>query len=181
MAALVFEESGFRVHAPAPAFRFCELKSYRTLSGRRLKEMDVGWWDKSPEGTERLLLLEVKGAEVWQSPPDDPKKPHEYLVRTCVDKATDTLLMLSAAWNPTTWGDGLAKELPPQLVPYPGDGALKLVFLIDIPAGRRELLLAVRDEINGRLAGRLGIFGIKSVSVIDFEAAQKMKLPVTRV
>jgi hypothetical protein len=181
MAPLTFEESGFRVTAPAPAFRFADLASYRALSGRHLKEMDVGWWEKSPNGTNRLLLLELKGVTVWQSPPDDPSKPHEHLIRTCIEKATDSLLMLSGAWTPTAWGQGLARELPAQLVPYPGDGAIKLVFLIDIPTGRRELLLAVRDELNGRLAGRLGVFGLKSVSVIDLEAAQKMGLPVTRI
>jgi len=183
MAPIVFEESGFRVTAPDPSFRFSELPAYRALSGQHLKEMDIGWWEKSPKGTNRLLLLELKGMEVWQSLPDDPKKPHEHLIRTCVEKATDTLLMLSGAWLPTTWGKELAAEAPPQLTPYAGDGhaALKLVFLIDIPASHRELLLAVRDQINGQLSGRLRVFGLKHVSVFDFETAQKKGLPVTRV
>jgi hypothetical protein len=181
MAAIDFEESGFRVSAPDPAFRFSGLESYRSLSGRQLKEMDVGWWETTPDGKNRLLLLELKGMEVWHSRPDDPMNPHEHLIRTCVEKATDTLLMLAGAWIPTTWGQQLARGLPPQAHPYPGDGALKLVFLIDIPAGHRELLHAVRDEINGRLEGRLGVFGIRRVSVIDFESAQRMGLPVARI
>jgi hypothetical protein len=69
MAPLTFEESGFRVTAPDPAFRFADLVSYRALSGQHLKEMDVGWWEKAPNGTERLLLLELKGMSVWQTPP----------------------------------------------------------------------------------------------------------------
>lgn len=180
MAPKVFEESGFRVTAPAPAFRFADLAAYRALSGQQLKEMDVGWWEKSPRGTDRLLLLELKGVDVWKSSPTDPTRPREHLIQTCVEKATDALLMLAGAWMATTWGQGLTSELP-QLVPATGDAALKLVFLIDIPAGHRELLLPVRDEIKRRLSGRLGIFGVPPVSVIDLESALKMGLPVTRI
>jgi hypothetical protein len=180
MTPLVFEESGFRIAPPDPAFRIAETAAYRALSGRRLKEMDVGWWETLPDGRHRLLLLEVKGIKVWQTPPDNPAKPHEHLVQTCVDKATDTLLMLAGKWTATTWGQELTKELPVEVSVYPGDAALKLVFLIDIPTRRRELLLAVREEINSRLSGRLGIFGKQSVSIIDFESAQKMGLPITR-
>jgi hypothetical protein len=181
MATIVFEESGFRVDAPDPAFRLADLAPYRSLSGQQLREMDVGWWGPSQEGHQRLMLLEVKGLGVWQTPPDNPLKPHEHLVRICVEKATDTLLMLAGAWAQTTWGRELARSLPTQAVSYPGDKALKLVFLIDIPAGKRELLLPVREEINSRLQGRLGIFGMRHVSVVDFESAQKMGLPVSRV
>ncbi|MCP3136063.1 hypothetical protein [Pyxidicoccus xibeiensis] len=181
MTPIIFEESGFRVEAPVPAFRLADLPPYRLLSGKRLKEMDVGWWGPSQEGQQRLTLLELKGLEVWQTTPDNPATPREHLVRTCVEKATDTLLMLAGAWTPTSWGTELSRSLPTQALPYPGDKALKLVFLIDIPVGQRELLLPVRDEINGRLQGRLGIFGMRRVSVVDFEAAQKMGLPVTRL
>jgi hypothetical protein len=181
MAPIVFEESGFRVEAPDPAFRLSDLALYRALSGQQLKEMDVGWWGPSLEGQQRLTLLELKGLEVWQTPPDNPLKPREHLVRTCVEKATDTLLMLGGAWIPTPWGQELSRSLPAQALPYPGARALKLVFLIDIPVGRRELLLPVREEINGRLQGRLGIFAMRHVAVVDFESAQKMGLPVTRI
>jgi len=181
MASIIFEESGFRVEAPDPAFRFADLAPYRRMSGQQLKEMDVGWWGPSPEGQQRLTLLELKGLEVWQSLPDNPVKPHEHLVRTCVEKATDTLLMLSGAWLPTAWGQELSSSLPAQALPYPGDKALKLVFLIDIPVGKRELLLPVREAISGRLQGRMNIFGMRHVAVVDFESAQRMGLPVTRL
>ncbi len=180
MDPLVFEESGLRVEAPPPAFRLSTLTAYRALSGRSLREMDVCWLDTARLGPPRLLLLELKGMKVWDSPPDDPQRPHEHLVRSCVEKANDTLLMLLSACLPTPWGEGLAQQLPVPLAGLLRTAALKLVFLIDIPATSRELLLAVREEINHRLAGRLGVFSLRHVSVIDFESARKMGLPVTR-
>jgi hypothetical protein len=179
MSTLDFEESGFQVSAPAPAFRFSDLKTYRAASGRELKEMDVCWLDTSAFPA-RLLVLELKGLDVWSTPPDDPLRPHEHLVRTCIQKANDTLLMFAGAWLSTGWGQALAQEMPPAFTPPPKGTRLHLVFLIDIPETRRELLLPVREEINGRLQGRLGVFDLQRVSVIDFESARKMGLPVTR-
>lgn len=179
MATLDFEESGFRVSAPAPAFRFSDLKTYRAASGRGLKEMDVCWLDASTTPA-RLRMLELKGVEVWNTPPDDASRPHEHLVRTCVQKATDTLLMFAGAWLSTTWGQELAREMPSAFAPPPEGTRLRLVFLIDIPETRRELLLPVRDKINSQLQGRVGVFDLQQVAVIDFESARKMGLPVTR-
>jgi len=179
MSTLDLEESGFQVKAPHPAFRFADLVSYRSLTPKGLKEMDVGWWEANASG-QRLILLELKGARVWQTPPDDPARPHEYLINTCVTKATDALLMLACAWIPTTWGQSLQAELPLQAVLDSGC-SIWIVFLIDIPEGYREHLLMVREELNARLAGRLALFGIRRVSVVDLAGAAKLGLPVTRL
>ena len=179
MSALVLEESGFRIEAPAPAFRLSELDAYRALSGRNLREMDLGWlWTR--QGKQQLLLLEVKGREVWNTKPDDPTRPHEHLVRACVEKANDTLLMLAAVSVPTPWGQQLAAHLPAALGDCVRGSALKLVFLIDIPESNRELLGPVREKINSRLSGRISLFSLEHVSVIDFVSAQRMGLPVSR-
>ena len=91
--------------------------------------MDVGWQEVGPNKRARLIVLELKGIGVWATKPDDPVKPHEHLVKTCVAK---------------------------------------------------ELLLAVGEAVNGLLAGRAATAGVRWVSVIDFEGAQKLGLPVTR-
>lgn len=171
----VLRESGVEVRVPPGGFRFCEVAAYRSLSGQGLKEMDVGFWDPARA---RLLLLELKGREVWDAPP--PAVPHEHLVEVCVQKAVDTLLMLSVAWIGTTPGQALRSALPPEAQAYPGDRRVKLVFLIDIPDEKRELLLAIRDELNARLRGKLALFGIPNVTVVSLEVAQKMGLPVQR-
>jgi hypothetical protein len=72
------------------------------------------------------------------------------------------------------------RTCPPQAQLYPGDGRVKLIFLIDVPDEKRELLLAIRDELNARLGGKLALFGVKRVTVVNLETAQKMGLPVRR-
>ena len=110
-APLEVIESGFHVIAPRPAFRFADCSYYQSLSGKNLKEMDVCWQDVAPNGAARLIVLELKGITVWSTVPDDPTKPHEHLVKTCVAKATDVLLMLAAAWLKTVWGQQFGLEV----------------------------------------------------------------------
>lgn len=174
-AARVVVESGVEVRLPSGGFRLAESPGYRPLSGQSLKEIDVGWWDT---GRDRLVLLELKGREVWDAPP--PASPHQHLVEVCAQKAGDTLLMLCAAWLGTGSGAALRPTLPPEARSYPGDGRVKVVFLIDVPEGKRELLIALRDELNARLRGKLALFGIRVVTVVNLETAQKMGLPVQR-
>ena len=173
--ARVVSESGIEVSLPPGCFRFAEMDAYRSLSGQGVKEIDFGWWDASGR---RLVLLEVKGREVWDAPP--PASPHEHLLEVCAQKAVDTLLMLSASWLGTAIGSALRQGLPPEAQTYPGDGRVKLVFLIDVPDQKRELLIAVRDDLNARLRGKLALFGIRVVTVVTLETAEKMGLPVRR-
>lgn len=168
-------ESGIEVTLPPGGFRLCEAAAYRSLAGQGLKEVDVGWWDPTRR---QLVLLELKGREIWDAPP--PATPHEHLVDVCAQKAVDTLLMLSAAWIGTSIGSTLKPTLPVEAQGYPGDGRVKIVFLIDIPESKRELLLAIRNELNRRLKGKLALFGIRVVTVVNPETAQKMGLPVHR-
>jgi len=88
--------------------------------------------------------------------------------------------MLAAVWVETIIGKGLKKSLPGHACQYQGDGSLKLIFLIDTPTSRRALLLPVKDAINRELAGRVRLFGVKHITLVDFEIANKMGLPVER-
>jgi hypothetical protein len=170
-------ESGFQVTvSEKDSFRFCECATYQTLSGLNLQEMDVGWWDAT---TKEVIVMELKGREVWANFDKSKSTAHEHLVSILIGKATDTLLMLSAVWVETESGIGLKTALPALFHSYPGKGKLKLIFLLDTPPSRTPLLLALKDEVNKRLAGRLRLFGGR-VTIVDFAGAQKQKLPVER-
>jgi CubicO group peptidase (beta-lactamase class C family) len=174
----IVEESGFRVALDrSTGFRLADLAPYRQLSGLCLKEMDVGWWDTA---SQRIFLLELKGSTVWDKFDADKDAAHGHLVATLRDKATDALLLLAAAWIGTSCGAELKALLPESVQAYPGDGKIKLIFLVDTPASRKPLLSAIKDELNRKTAGRSRLFGIRHLTIVDFDLAVKLGLPVTR-
>jgi len=171
-------ESGIRVTLDREhSFRFADLEPYRKLSGLSLKEMDFGWWDRA---SQRLFLLELKGEGVWDGLDSFARVAHSQLIETLRDKASDVLLLLAAAWVGTHQGQELAALLPDPVRTYPGEANIKLVFLIDTPAPRKPLLLAVKDELNRRSAGRTRLFGVRHMTVVDVDAAIRMGLPIAR-
>jgi hypothetical protein len=171
-------ESGFKVAVDeAASFRLEELDPYRRLSGLHLKEMDIGWWDGAAS---RLVLLELKGATVWDAFDSSRQPAHDHLIANLRSKATDVLLILAAMWTGTNLGNEFKTLLPPGARSYPGDGRIKLVFLVDTPASRRPLLTAVKDELNRKAAGRARLLGVQHLTVVDYDVALKMGLPVGR-
>ncbi len=128
--SLEFSESGFRVRATQPSFRFSACAAYQRLSGMHLKEMDVAWADQDLKGRPRLVVVEHKGAEVWREGPADAE-PHQRLTDACAAKAIDTLTMLSALWLPTPWGEELAVQVPKEMRTWSPQRVIKLVFVID--------------------------------------------------
>lgn len=169
-------ESGFQVTVPVQdSFRFCECAAYKALKGLNLQEMDVGWWDSN----EKIILLELKGHEIWDNFDKSKDTAHNHLVASLTGKATDALLMLAAAWVGTKDGADIKTSLPMQVHTYPGEGKIRLIFLIDTPPSRMPLLGALKDEVKKRLEGRLQLFG-STVILVDFVKAQKMQLPVVR-
>jgi hypothetical protein len=171
-------ESGFKVSWPQTAsFRLADLEPYKKLSGCCLKEMDVGWHD----GTNgHLCLLELKGSKVWDAFDQDKTTAHDHLVENLMGKATDVLLTLASVWAQTEFGTQLSRLLPAAARAFPGTSKLKFIFLVDTPATRAPLLGPVKDELNRRLAGRASLYGIKRVTLVDFDRAQSSGLPVTR-
>jgi len=171
-------ESGFKVTVPEEAsFRFEENQHYRKLSGIGLKEMDVGWWNND---NNKLIFLELKGIEVWEGFDKSKDNAYEYLVKSLKGKVTDVLLIMAATWIETGIGKDIKTQLPKVVHQYPGDGSLKLIILIDTPDSRKPLLSPLKDAVNNKLAGRVRLFGVPHVTIIDFDTANKMGLPVTR-
>ena len=171
-------ESGFKVTlSEENSFRFCESSAYQSLSGLSLKEMDVGWWNTT---NSKLFLLELKGQEIWREFDKSEDFAYKHLVTAIKGKVTDVLLMLAAVWVKTEIGKEIRTSMPTHIHQYQGDGSVKLIFLIDTPASRKSLLPPVKDAINKELAGRVRLFGVKHVTLIDFDIAQKMGLPIER-
>ncbi len=172
-------ESGFKVSWPrSSSFRFADLAPYQQLSGCCLKEMDVGWYDVAKG---HLVLLELKGSGVWDAFEKDIPTAHKHLVQNFEGKATDVLLILASVWAQTDFGNSLAPLLPVNARTFPGASRLKLIFLVDTPPTRAPLLGAVKDELNRVLAGRVSMYGIRRVTLVDFERARGLGLPVARV
>ena len=171
-------ESGFKVIVPdETSFRLGEDPVYRNLSGLGLKEMDIGWWDTA---NNKLLFLELKGIDIWQEFDRKKHTAHAYLVQSLKGKVTDVLLMMAAIWTGTDTGKEFGASVPGRVHQYRGDGSLKLIFLIDTPASRKALLLPVKDAINRELAGRVRLFGVQHITLVDFDTACKMGIPVFR-
>ncbi len=179
-----FVESGIEVSFQHDTwFRLSEMEPYRRLSGKRLKEMDFGYWDG---GSETLWLIELKGIEVWFDPKDDdcspepidqmpvPRARQERLVDDLVGKATDSLMILSAVWSGTSSGKSFASLFPDSVSVFPGAGRIRMLFVLDVPDRRKSLLSLVRDQVNKFLMGRLNLFDFKSASVVDVETAGRL-------
>ncbi len=173
-------ESGLEISPPSGCcFRFCDIDEYRKLSGRNLKEIDFGWWD---DCTGRLILLEIKGKEVWNEVRQAGASTNsfQFLVSVLTQKVVDSVAMLSALWIGTDWGVRVRRFLPQRLHEYVGDGRLRVVFLLDTALPDKALLGVLRDRVNAKLAGKLALLGLSRVTVTDFETGARMGLPVRR-
>lgn len=163
----IYDESGLRLDLPDGLhFRFADLPGYQALKGYRLKEMDFAWL-----GDGQLFLLEVRSyAQVTQTltgtdfvPVKGQPAPFRY--EALIDKVSDSLLMLLAAWSGSASGQAIREGLP--------EGAknrlpLKLVIAVDLPARLTIHLQGLRDSLNARLRGRMALADVRSVVLIDY-------------
>ena len=163
----VYTESGLRFDLPDDQhFRFADMAPYKSLSGRNLKEMDFAWVSNGS-----LIVLEVRSYEQVTStltgadlmPVKGQPMPHRF--EALIDKVTDSLLMLLAAWAGSTWGQQLKASLPAAaraIMP------LKVVIAVELPASLKVHLPALRDGLNARMQGRAGTVDVRRVALIDY-------------
>lgn len=162
-----YPESGLILDLPdGQHFRFADLPPYRTLSGKFLKEMDFAWLSGG-----KLFLLEVRSYAQLTStltvndfvPSKGLPPPDRFQV--LVDKVTDSLLMMLAAWADTLKGQSLRNALPAGArVRLP----LKLVIAVDLPSNLVVHLQVLRDSLNARMRGRIALADVSSVVLIDY-------------
>jgi hypothetical protein len=163
----IYNESGLTLELPDGLhFRFAELPAYKGLSGQNLKEMDFAWVD-----TGKLFLLEVRsyakvtatltGAEFV--PAKGQAAPHRF--EALVDKLTDSLLMLLAAWADTDTGKSVKTDLPAVArTRLP----LKLVIAVELPPNLVVHLIGLRDSLNARMRGRVALADVRTVVLMDY-------------
>jgi hypothetical protein len=163
----IYDESGLRLDLPdGQHFRFADLPGYQALKGYRLKEMDFAWL-----GDGQLFLLEVRSyaqlTETLTGADFVPAKgqPAPFRYEALIDKVSDSLLMLLAAWSGSASGQAIRHDLP--------EGAknrlpLKLVIAVDLPARLTIHLQGLRDSLNARLRGRMALADVRNVVLIDY-------------
>ena len=163
----VYQESGLRLDLPeGQHFRFADLEPYKALSGQNFKEMDFAWINAG-----KVFLLEVRdysqvmttltGAD-FLPVKGQPVQPR---FQALIDKVTDSTLMLLAAWAGSAWGQQLKTALPTSaqsVMP------LKLVIAIELPSVLTMHLQSLRDSLNARLRGRVGVVDVPHVILIDY-------------
>ncbi|WP_437914627.1 hypothetical protein WME73_02565 [Sorangium sp. So ce302] len=166
----VFQESGLIVSLPDGAsFRFADCPTYRTLSGRSLKEMDFGYWD---DQRRRMVLLEVKDYSD-RSPKD------EHLLETMVAKGRDSLLMLNAAWQRRGAGRALVEEIPGV---FREEVPVRLYFILKVRQSEFASLRHLRDPIRTKVLVYAELLGLNAnVQFLDHQKAMTIGLPVAEV
>ncbi len=90
-------------------------------------------------------------------------KPYRY--QALIDKLTDSLLMLLAAWADTDLGLTIKAELP---LLARSRLPLKLVIALDLPAELTVHLPVLRDSLNERMRGRMALADVRGVALIDY-------------
>lgn len=170
----IYEESGLQITLPdGECFRFQECQSYKSLSGNNLSEMDFGWWDSSKD---TLWLLELKD----YSHLTPPQRLPDYLLEKLTNKVTDSLMILSSVWSGSLQGKQILADLPASLQVFPiYPKKLKIVFVFKITDTNIKIQLSpLKTRLKERLRGRLLLFDIKNVTLVDHETAMKMGLAI---
>jgi hypothetical protein len=166
-----FVESGLCFTPPGPhCFRFADCAAYKQISGRRVSEMDVGYWD---ERHRILVLLELKDYSTHEVKRD--------LRANLLQKGRDCLVMLHAAW--AELGDrarSLRQHLPEQARTRQ---KLHLYFVLKIGENGmpKELLGPQKDELRNQINAYADLLGMGrlEVLVIDHHKAIEKGLPLS--
>lgn len=162
-----YVESGLMLDLPdGQHFRFSDLPAYRQLCGFQLKEMDFAWIQ-----SEKLFLLEVRSYAVVSDaltgahfvPVKD--QPNPFRFQSLIDKVSDSLLMLLAAWADTERGRTIRDALPAAArTRLP----IKLVVALDLPSSLAVHLQSLRDSLNAQLRGRIALADVGNVVLVDY-------------
>jgi hypothetical protein len=166
-----FEESGLRVALPDEgSFRLSACRTYQGISGRRVSEMDFGWWD---EAKQSISLLEIKDYSTRQ--------PARDLLSHLVPKGRDWLVMLHAVWRDASDLARALREDLPEHCRTPQK--LRLFFVLKVAPGGlpREHLPAINSALADHIQAYAELLGIRGLVVLllDHEKAIEKGLPIT--
>lgn len=169
-----YQESGIIIDLPeGESFRFQDNAAYQKLKGKNLAEMDFAWWDNSKQ---ILWLLDVK--DYSQLTP--PERLPDYLLDKLINKVTDSLMILSSVWSNSKQGQQIKTDLPVSCQTFPSEPRrLKIVFVLKIQNPTLKVdLPPLKTRLVSRLQGRLALFDLNNITLVDHEIAVKMGLPL---
>lgn len=173
----IFRESGITVTLTnLDHHRFCDLPTYRAISGQHVREVDYCWLQHKATGSiqaDTLVGLELKNYEKTDIPVDT-------FFNDLIKKIRDTLSLFSAAWLQQGLGAQLQNELPQSYRTFSPQRKIILVMLVNITSNQTIALKSVREKLKAQIKGIERLHGI-TVTVCNLAAAQKMGLPVTPI
>jgi hypothetical protein len=168
--AMPFSESGITINFPNHDF-FCfeNCEGYQRLSGYHLKEMDLGWIDRS-SGV--VYLVELKDFTLANFRETDGSVNIDSRVWDLVKKSVDTCTLLAS----TIFGNAAGLEIK-NCFPKP-DFTLNLsdvvlIHILNSTAEQKADLQLVRDSFNQKFKAYKELFGLKQVSVLTYDQAKK--------
>lgn len=169
-----YQESGIIIELPdGESFRLQDNPAYQKLKGKNLAEMDFAWWDTSQQ---ILWLLDVKD----YSHLTPSERLPDYLLEKLINKVTDTLMILSSVWINSEQGQQIKINLPTSCQTFPlKPHRLKIVFVLKIQNPTLKLSLSpLKTSLVSRLKGRLALFDLNHITLVDHETAIQMGLPL---
>lgn len=163
-------------------FRFECCSGFKPLKGLGVMEMDFGWYASK---TQTPWLIELRDYSQSGNPEGlHSQQSLDYLIRECVEKAKDSLLLLGSVWYGLPKKVQLAPDLPAAFLRLPtSDRALKLAFVVKTDEPKSFLLAtqALKDRLNGKLNGQRELLGIRDrceVLLMDHQTAIGSGLPL---
>ncbi len=135
--------------------------------------MDVGWvYDGS------LYLLELSSRGIYRreiskreldNASDDTKI--DYFTDFLINKATDSLLTLSAIWVNSDKGNELRNDYPEGLQSFNNIDSINIYFLI---RAESALIAAFNDSFRGKFRGKLLLFDSANNGVMTIDNAREL-------
>lgn len=129
--------------------------------------MDFGWWDSTKE---TLSLLEIKD----YSHLTPTQRLPDHLLEKLINKVTDSVMILASVWSGTLQGQKFYTELPTSCQIFPiHPKKVKVIFIFKISDEIRikQELTDIRDKLRNKILGRLMLFDITNLILVDHETA----------
>ncbi|HAG82763.1 MAG TPA: hypothetical protein DCL61_16765 [Cyanobacteria bacterium UBA12227] len=100
-----------------------------------------------------------------------------------INKITDSLLILSSVWSGSIQGQKICAELPIFCHTFPiQPQKIKIVVVLKITSTHlKPELSPLKTRLLDKLRGRLQLFDITNVTLVDHETAAKMGIAIVSV
>lgn len=161
-----FRESGVELDFPnGKWFRFCDLPSYRKLSGYNFKEVDACW---QPESKELFYLIELKDYSAENAL---RKENTVSRIDEIVKKSVDSIQMALSMIFQTQYGSLLEDESGVDL--HSQHQQLFLIFVIRENPENILMLSSLKDVCQRRFMPYVRLWGSIKYNILTYSQAKK--------